>query len=603
MQPFGTQLKDHFQSELDALSQDAAVFAASYPGVADALRLSRSGSSDPHVQMLLQTFAFLTGRVRHEMQVAKAHIPNALLQHLQPQLAAPLPSMMVAQLEVKPDVPPQAVLARGRQIIGLASDEHGQRHPCRLRTAFAVPLLPLQVAEVALLGPEDFDASEHDEAVKALLRLRIRRLGVTPTAELKLSGLRFYIDTAHKHAHYLYEQLCLSFHGVQLRADDEQPLITQPQCQPHWLGFAEDEAALPARANSHPGHRLIQEYFSFPEKFMFFELGPLDFSAIEGDFELHIQLNAPIDGQRQLANGVLKLNCVPLVNLFAQRIDPTPLSHRHYEYRLRADLQNHARCEIHSLEELVAIQADGSLRELRPYFEMRNLLDERSHEYLYTLRHERSQLGDVAGTEVYVSFLDTTQNLVLPAAEVIAGRALCTNRRLPEQLRPGQALQLDGPGPIAGIELVSKPTPHTTPALSGERPWTMVSQLSLNHLSMVDGPAATATLKQALLAYIGPAGVRGVRQVDGLQGVSCRHIVRHHLSQGLRSFVHGLHIVLTFNRAPFEQASALLFATVLRHFLALFASINTVVEVAYESTNRKGSLKQWPPLAGAQIVL
>lgn len=603
MHPYGTRLKDHFQSELDALTEDAAVFAQSYPAEAEALRLSRHGSADPQVQMLLQTFAFLTGRVRNEMEVAKAQIPNALLQHLQPYLASPLPSMMVAQIDVKPDVPPQAVLARGRQVIAMATDELGERRPCKLRTAFATPLLPLKVAEVNLLGPEDFPPSEIDPAVKALLQIRVSRQGVTPTADLKLSSLRFYLDAGQKHAHYLYELLCLSCHGVMLRAGGDEPLIKQGHCEARWLGYEEDEAALPTRANGHPGHRLIQEYFSFPEKFMFFELGPLDLSSLDGDFELYIQLNAPIDGQRQLANAVIKLNCVPLVNLFPQRIDPMPLAHRHYEYRLRADLQNHLRCEIHSLEELVAIQADGSLRELRPYFEMSNLLDKRLHEYLYALRHERSQLGDVAGTEVFISFLDATQALVLPGAEVIAGRALCTNRRLPEQLRPGQAMQLDGPGPIGRIELVSKPTPHTTPPFSGERPWNLVSQLSLSHLSMVDGASAVATLRQALLAYLGPAGVRGVRQIDGLQDVKCRHVVRHHMAKGMRSFVHGLDIVLTLDRAQYEHSSALLFATVLRQFLAQFAAINTLVEVAYESTNRRGSLKTWPPLAGTQIVL
>ena len=235
------------------------------------------------------------------------------------------------------------------------------------------------------------------------------------------------------------------------------------------------------------------------------------------------------------------------------------------------------RTHLHSIEELVSIQADGSLRTLRPYFEMENLLETQREEYFYVLRHERAQLGDVPGTEVHVSFLDTTQDVALPPAEVIAGRALCTNRRLAEQLRAGQALQLEGPGPLAGIVLISKPTPHTTPALTGQRPWTLVSQLSLNHLSLADGEAALAALKQALLAYLGPAGVQGVRHIDGLHGVSCRPMVRHRFHNGMRGFVQALDIVLTLDRAQFEHSSALLFAAVLRHFLALHAAVNTVV--------------------------
>ncbi|XHS77593.1 type VI secretion system baseplate subunit TssF [Burkholderiaceae bacterium UC74_6] len=595
MQPYGTRLKDHFQSELNALVEDAAVFAQSYPAEAESLQLGKSGSSDPQVRMLMQSFAFLTGRVRNEMEVAKAHIPNALLQHLQPQLAAPLPSMMVAHIDVRRDVPPRAVLERDRQVIGYALDDAGQRRPCRLRTTLDTPLLPLRVRQVELRAVDS--ASDLPDNAKAVLKLSIESRGLVPTSMMGIERLRFYIDASQRHAHYLYEQLSLRFVGALVEGQ------LQRDCELSWLGFAGNEACLPARAHAHPGHRLLQEYFAFPEKFMFFELGPLSLGSVTGDFELELLLDAPIDGQRQLTNTLLRLNCVPLVNLFQQRIDPMPLNHARFEYPLRADVENHRYCEVHSIEELTTIRPDGSLRELRPYFEMESLLHQHHHEHFYALRLERSQLGNVAGTEAHVSFLDAGQQLVQPSAEILAGRALCTNRRLPERLRPGQPLQLEGPGPVLGLELISKPTAHGTPVLTGRRPWTLVSLLALNHLSLADGAKALGTLKQALLAYVGPAGVEGVKHIDALTDLQCRPMVRHCFRNGSRSFFHGLEITLRMDREAFSNGSALLFAAVLRHFLALYAAVNTVVEVRYESTSRRDALKVWPLLAGAQIVL
>ena len=35
-------------------------------------------------------------------------------------------------------------------------------------------------------------------------------------------------------------------------------------------GFQEDEIALPQVPGSHPAYSLLQEYFSFPQKFFFF---------------------------------------------------------------------------------------------------------------------------------------------------------------------------------------------------------------------------------------------------------------------------------------------------------------------------------------------
>lgn len=591
MKPYGTRLKDHFQSELTALVEEAAVFAQSYPAEADALRLGSSGSTDPHVRMLMQSFAFLTGRVRHEMEQAKAHMANALLQHLQPQLALPLPSMMVAQMAVRPDTPPGAVLERGRQVQALATDGTGERRICKLRSTMSVPLLPLQVRAASL------HAADAAQGGHAVLRIEVVRQGVASTASLGLERLRFYIDSTQRHAFYLYEQLAMRVCSVRLNGQ------VQPQCVVRWLGFDEASAALPALDHAQPGHRLLQEYFAFPEKFMFFDLGALDCKAVEGDFTLELLLDAPIDTERELPPNLLRLNCVPLVNLYAQRLDPMPLNHARFEYPLKADLANHRHCEVHSLEELVAIQSDGSLRELRPYFEMQDLLHERTGDYFYVLRHERSQLGDVAGTEAHLSFLDTAQQRVLPVAEVMAGRALCTNRRLPERLRPGQTMQLEGAGPVLDLTLVSKPSAHDAPVLTGQRPWTLVSALSLNHRSLANGPAALTALKQVLLAYVGPGGVQAVKHIDGLQGMGCRQVLRHRFHAGMRSFFHCLEVVLRVDRAAFEHSSAVLFASVLRHFMAQFAAVNTLVELSLECTSRREPLMSWPPLAGEQELV
>ncbi len=620
MQAYGTRLKDHFRRELVALREDAAVFAESYPAEAEALRLGRAGSSDPHVDMLMQSFAFLTGRVRHEMEVAKALLPNAMLQQLQPHLAVPVPCMAVAQIKYKADGAPAPRLARGRQVLATVSDERGQRLECRFRTTCDTPLLPLRVAELQLMGADDLPKDVHDAACTAktqsVLRVQFRRTAPGPVKALKIERLRLFIDTTQKHAYHLVDMLSLHLCAVSLRQWVATTAVSaadgigslQTGCAIQWLGFADDQAALPTRPHLHPGHRLLQEYFAFPEKFMFFEIGPLNLSATEGDFELLLHLDMPADVQRLLSHDLLKLNCVPLVNLYTQRIDPLAVNHASHEYWLRADVVGHRHCEIHSLEELVAIQADGSLKPLRPYFEMQSLfalapadLAESSH--FYVLRHEHSQLGQVAGTEAHVSFLDIEQRSIPLHAEVIAGRALCTNRRLPERLRVGQDMQLEGPGPVSGLMLVSRPTAHTTPALTGERPWALASQLSLNHLSLAGGDETLAALKRVLQSHLGPAGAQGVRHIDGLHTVDCRPVVRHLFHQGQRSFVHGLAVALRLDPAGFEHGSAVLFASVLRYFLALYASVNSVVEVSYASTDNKAARLQWPALAGAQVVL
>jgi type VI secretion system protein ImpG len=603
MQAYGNQLKDYYQRELVTLREDAQAFAQTHPAEAAALGLGRSGSRDPQVEMLIQAFAFLTGRVLYEMEASKAVLANSLLQDLYPHLAAPLPCMAVAQVVVKPDAADGAVLERGRQAAATALDDQGNKVACKFRTTVALPLAPLAVTDVELLQPDAFPPHIDDEATLSALRVRVMRLGAEPIKSLKTRNLRFYIDATQKNAGFLQELLAVNIKAISVARVEDGVAVGAPAAVLRWLGFGEDEAALPAKPNMHPGHRLLQEYFAFPEKFMFFETAALDLSALDAGFDLYFHFNTPVAQERQATPQSLKLNCVAMINLYVQRIDPLAMDHTQYEYRLRADVQGHQHCEIYSLQELTSIKADGTLRELRPHFEMESSASLQSQDYFYVLRREENQLGQVAGTEVYISFLDTTMQATAPPQEVIGGRALCTNRLLPERMSSGQRLALEGPGPVKYLELVSKPSPHDTPALVGKRPWAMVSQLSLNHFSLADGPQALAVLKGMLRGHVGPSQVVGIKQIDGIRHVHCQPVLRPLVREGMRAMVNAMHVQLTLDRTQFDSASVVLFASVLRHFLAMYATVNAVVEVSLATTDSKEVVKHWAPMAGTQIVL
>src|SRR5262245_16883206 len=91
----GAGLRYYFEQELKHLREEASAFAQDYPAIAQELSLSRGKSADPHIEMLMQSFAFLTGRLQHQVDAEQATIPNALLEQLYPHLSAPLPSMVV----------------------------------------------------------------------------------------------------------------------------------------------------------------------------------------------------------------------------------------------------------------------------------------------------------------------------------------------------------------------------------------------------------------------------------------------------------------------------------------------------------------------------
>jgi type VI secretion system protein ImpG len=609
------KLKQFYDAELSALRSEAADFALKYRDTAHALGLGahKGPSADPQVELLVQSFAFLTGRLRYQMAQDEAALPNALLGLLYPHLEAPVPSMLVAQIAVKPDganFAVEQVLPRGRYVKAGATDERGRKVDCRFRTCYDTPLLPLQVEDIATLPASSYAFLRTSPKVQSVLRVRLR-------ADATLNGggpkrIRFYISNAEQHANALYEALALNLAGIAV-CEPEPGNPTSFDGAPlhaglgpaalRWLGMHEHEAVLEQPTASHPGYRLLQEYFAFPEKFMFFDVEGLCFKCASQEFDLLFLLDAPMDKEIQFTQQALRLNCVPLVNLFAQRIDPLALDHTQYEYRLEGDIENHRCCEIHTLQQLESIRPDGSVRRIAPYFAADQLEQLEHQDYFYIARREPSQRAGVAGTELYVSFLDERFDLAQLPDEVVGGKALCTNRRLPERLMAGHPLQLEGPGPVREMHVLTKPTPHQTPAQVGTRPWQLVSQLALNHLSLSDRPQALAALKEILLLHAGPDKKRALRQVDGIQSMACRPLVRQIGEDGWRGFTRGIEVTLEMDRNHFNDASPVLFCSVLRRFMAQYTTVNSFVQVRLQTHDINEGKQQWLPQSGDRPIL
>lgn len=608
-----TTLADYFNAELAALRHDAATFARSYPAAAGALGMCQGRSTDPHVELLMQSFAFLSGRLRYQVDLGQASLPNALTDHLYPHLSAPLPSMTVAALDVKPDganFARRQVLQRGRLLTARAHDAAGRALSCRFRTCYDTPLVPLVVESIQLVAPSSSLHAEdwRDPNLRSVLSVRLRSSGGSALRELRLDTLRFYLNCEPNDLHVFYEMLRIGLAKIvaQPLDADGQPLGTRQALAPNalkWCGFEEDEAMLQASANTHPGYRLLQEYFAFPEKFLFFDVRGLTFDTGATSFELMFVGTQPLDVIKTLPADRLLLNCVPLINLFAQRLEPIALDHTQYEYRLQGDASNHRCCEIYAVTELYSSRPGESPRSLVPYFSMDDFQRLRSQDYFYMTRREEAQLGDVHGTEVYVSFVDATFSLARPADETLGGAALCTNRDLPDQLRVGDELRLEGAGPIARARIVCPVTSHQAPRLIGARPWALAAQLALNRLSLAEGPNPLAALKDLLKQHVGMRGQTGFKQIDGIRAMDTSRVVLQRGPDAWRGFVDGIRVDLSLDRASFAESSVVLFGDVLLRFFALYGAVNSAVTLRVSVNDTKGFLHEWPPFAGAQPLL
>src|SRR4029078_9036720 len=92
------ELLGYYELELIFLRRMGADFARRYPKIACRLLLDEEKVEDPHVERMIEAFAFLTARIGLKLDDELPEITESFLNILYPQYLAPSPSMRIVQL-------------------------------------------------------------------------------------------------------------------------------------------------------------------------------------------------------------------------------------------------------------------------------------------------------------------------------------------------------------------------------------------------------------------------------------------------------------------------------------------------------------------------
>src|SRR5205085_8641158 len=91
------ELLGYYERELIFLRRMGADFARKYPKIAARLQLDEEKIEDPHVERMIEAFAFLTGRVSLKLDDELPEITESFLNVLYPHYLAPIPSMAITE--------------------------------------------------------------------------------------------------------------------------------------------------------------------------------------------------------------------------------------------------------------------------------------------------------------------------------------------------------------------------------------------------------------------------------------------------------------------------------------------------------------------------
>ncbi|WP_153101214.1 type VI secretion system baseplate subunit TssF [Paraburkholderia hayleyella] len=586
-------LRRKFREELDYLRRFGREFSHDNPQLAQFLG---EESADPDVERLLEGFGFLTAKLRLKIEDDLPELTHSMLQLLWPNYLRPLPSATIIRFEpVESAITQRQTVPRGTVVLSRPVDGI----QCSFRTCTDVDLLPLRIEHVS-------DAHSRE---KSILTIDLQFLGNNPPDLMDCERLDFHLSGDDTTARTLY--LWMARYLDRIRVEIDGKPFTLPSHQVSFPGFAPEEALLPYPKNAFDGYRILQEYFVFPQRFHCFRLSglqPFWPSTTQKTLRLAFHFSRPMPPGIRLRDDDLSLYCTPAVNLFEHDAEPLRIDGKVARQPVFPTGQRPDAYEIFSIDDVRGLhrQVEGRrserLRVFRPFETMAHEVehaDGRSAIYYHT--HISNTLNDM-GINHSVSFVRADDSEYVASSETVSLSLTCTNRDLPLALDVGDICEgTQTAPPFTTFRNITRPTPSYRPVLDGDLQWSLISNLSLNYLSLL----AAEPLKAVLRAYDFAAlhdiqhARASSKRLAGIGEASTRPM--DWLMKGLP--IRGLKTVLNLDQDAFLcEGDLYLFGSVLSHFLALYASINSfhVLEVVNTRSNEH---YEWPLQTGKQPLI
>ncbi|MCL6406867.1 type VI secretion system baseplate subunit TssF [Dickeya dadantii] len=586
-------LEHFFRDELAYLRLQGREFAKAYP---ELTRFLSEQTTDPDVERLLEGFAFLTGSLRAKIEDEFPELTHGLLGMLWPNYLRPVPSMTIMQFSVLPGAIAQpAFVSRGCELDSLPIDDV----VCHFQTCHDAWIYPADIRQINAQSGNDMSA----------ITLNIGLHGPLSLGDLQLDKLRFFLGGDRYTAYELYFWIASQLSHIELEIDGKR--FRQEANVLKTVGFEREDAMLPYPGNVYSGYRILQEYFCFPESFLFFQLSGASWPnqpLMVTDFKLHFCFDRPLPAELKIRPDSFMLNCVPAINLFRHDSEPINLDGRQTDYPLKASYRHADSFEIFSIDKVEGWvegnsgRSRGIPRLYQPFESFQHQIERAKGRLAlyYRIRVREAVSGD--GFDHLLSFVRGDEKEVIDLDESISVSLTCTNRSRAAQLPVGAICVPTGSSPsFATFRNLIRPSRPLRPALDGSLHWTLISNLSLNYVSLLRRDA----LVQILRTYDFPAlhdkqaEQASRKRLAGIETIETTPVDR--LVQGMP--VRGLKSVLSVRQSAFSSEGELyLFSTVLAHFFSLYASVNAFHLLEVVNIDNKERYR-WPVQIGQHSMM
>gem|GEM_PF-2529738 len=549
-----------------SLAQESKRFVDAFPDMSSVLA---DESIDPDLNRTIDALTYLYTVLEAKLELEHEQLSASLINMFLPNYVQTTPSMLV--IECVNTANKASLIAKGTEVYSVCA-QNKQRYT-------------FQIARDTYASP--FTIGDVVKTQSKQLSISFKALAPNSLCDA-LSNITFYCGAELYAGFYLY----LYFLEY---AASASVVVNNHEYELHNIKFSSDvfsarQAILLYPNNIFSGHRLLHEYFCYPQGFLFFNLDNLNgISALKDifvdEFELKVTFKYDLPPEVHITRELLKINCTPAINLFAQDFDPIALDGKKTEYPLiirHNNNQHNKHYEFFKVTDVTGYLGNKT----RHYAQFENFHHEVERaKGRASLYYHINMQPDYANNDITcsISFMRSDEALCIGKEEIISVSGLCSNNNCARHVKTGARFYFadfsadcsDGIVP-PNIELInaSHPSVAIAPNLNSAKQFATISALSFNYLSLL----TKESLQQLLQNYnfVALYSERAAKKLELLvQGIASFATAWHtHLYQDITIFGQKSTIHLE-NNAFYNNGEMYLFGCILANFYAQCAPVNS----------------------------
>ena len=598
---------EYYTSNLRLLRQHSTEFAAQFPKVAARLGLSEFYCQDPFVERLLEGTAFLAAHVERSIDDGYADFLQQLMVRLCPLTVVPVPALSVVSFGQQGQIDDFYELQDidHYEVVSSVSAQ-----PLTFSPLWSTRLRPVKLGEIS------FKPTLSDVLPGSVLESGNILAGLcfdlVNTSDLRLSdalrgGLDIYLNLGDQPASELAQLLqCHLVKVFAVGADFCRPL---PRVRCAFKLARTGHTLLSKVLGALPGPAYLQLYMSYPELFRFITLENLG-DDLEGLDARQVRIVCAFDRGLDLVKAVgrdsLRLNCVPLVNVFSRRSDRVPVSARR-EFHLDASHTAPLDYEVFAIDSLEIYDRNNHRQfQAYPFYSFSHEIHTQKEAVFFSVlrrprlnglykkrsNYVKSEAFVALGGDNYASFQDNTVEL--------AAQMWCTNADLPLFVPSGARFRSS-----AGLTPDAQPlTPLSRPqqpvALrAGIDDFTRLSYVMLNISALLfqDGHLALALLRNLIGAYCLRPATEQAMMIESLKRMDAHPAVFRFVRQGSVYFEQGFEVELELDEKRLAGIGLYSFGAMIRQVICDYSPLNVLVRFSLYGSEQ-GLIYTWNNDAG-----